>query len=263
MLNQKAIIEEKNKDITDSINYAKQIQEALLPPQEDIEKAFKDSFVLFMPKDIVSGDFYWFVQHEDTVFIAAVDCTGHGVPGAFMSLLGDTALNQVINHSRISKPSEILNNLNNQIRRLLRQESEESESRDGMDIALCAIDLKNNKISFSGAYRPLFHMRDGLIEEIKADRFPIGGYQIEEKNFTNKEIKIKSGDCIYMFSDGIVDQFGGEKGKKFLSKRFKEILEMNHNKKMKEQYEIIKNNFITWRSDYEQIDDVLVIGIRF
>jgi len=261
---QKDIIEIKNKDITDSINYAKQIQDAILPAKEEVLKAFKDSFILYLPKDIVSGDFYWFAQMGDEIVIAAVDCTGHGVPGAFMSVIGSDSLNQVVRRNKIKKPSEILNNLHLEIRRALKQENSETGSRDGMDISLSTINLTKKTIQYAGAYNPLYHLRNGELNEIKADRYPIGGYQQEEKRaFTNHEIEIKEGDSIYLFSDGYVDQFGGQKGKKFKAKKFKKLILDNHHKKMSEQSTIFENNFISWRSELEQVDDVLVIGIGF
>lgn len=264
VINQKAIIEEKNKDITDSINYAKHIQESILPLKDKIYQAFPDSFILYMPKDIVSGDFYWFSEVEGKSLIAAVDCTGHGVPGAFMSVIGHTLLSQIVNVKKITDPALVLNQLHIEIRRALKQENLDSSARDGMDVALCCYDKETNILSYAGAFRPLYHVRGEILEEIKGDRFPIGGIQMEEKReFTSKTVSLEKGDSIFMFTDGYIDQFGGEQGKKFLARRFKDIIFSVSMKKMKEQAEIFEKKFINWRSNLEQIDDVLVIGIRF
>ncbi len=266
VLEQKEIIEEKNKDITDSINYAKQIQDAILPVQEVIYKSFKDAAILFLPKDIVSGDFYWFARKDDKAIIAAVDCTGHGVPGAFMSMIGNDSLNHIVNHNDITQPAEILHHLHLAIQRALKQNKEDSSSRDGMDIALCAFDIKTNVLEYAGAFRPLYLLKKDTkeLEEVKGDRCSIGGFQVEEgdRTFENHRIELQKGDSFYIFSDGYADQFGGERGKKFLAKRFKELIINNSAKKMEEQVEIFKNNFITWRANYEQIDDVLIIGVK-
>lgn len=250
------------QDIKDSIQYAKQIQDAILPLPDDLKKVLPDSFIFFKPRDVVSGDFYWFNIKKEGTFFAAVDCTGHGVPGAFMSMIGNTLLNEIINKQNITEPASILTLLNDEVRKALKQDREMVDSKDGMDLALCS--LKNNILQYSGARRPLYIIRNnGSFEEIKGDKMSIGGMQLEEKTiFTNHNIKLEKGDAIYIFSDGYVDQFGGERGKKFTSKRLQELL-MNVSKlPMSEQFKKITDNLTAWTGNVEQIDDILVIGIR-
>ncbi len=283
---QKHIIEEKNKDITDSIVYAKRIQEAILPPKAVLDNSLSEHFILFKPKDIVSGDFYWFnetisAESETPIkHIAAVDCTGHGVPGAFMSIIGHTALNQAVNEHGKTKPSEILEQVNKILSETLRNSQKETDVKDGMDIALCSIDTDQMLLQYSGAFNPLWLIREGIensdlilekraisqlsgLAEIKADKQPVGSYVNEGFNsFTNHEIKLEKGDTFYMFSDGYCDQFGGEKGKKFMPKQLKELLLGIQDKPMKEQKNILNERIEQWRGSLEQIDDILVIGIR-
>jgi len=258
---QNIIIREKNKSISDSINYAQRIQQAILPEKEEIHGVLKDCFILFKPKDVVSGDFYAFEQKNEKVIIAAVDCTGHGVPGAFMSMIGHDQLSQIIKEKNIVKPSEILINLNKGIKSSLKQRDSGSETRDGMDLALCTIDLKNNKLEYSGAQRPLYHV-NGQLTEIKANKMAIGGTTEEDYNYTNHEISFVNGDCFYIFSDGYADQFGGKNGKKFSTKQFKELLTDIHEKSMEEQLVILDNKFNSWKGELEQVDDILVIGFK-
>ncbi len=274
----------KNKEITDSITYAKRIQEAILPSIRQFKKIFGNSFIFYKPKAIVSGDFYWYVDiknkiksssDENDVYVAVADCTGHGVPGAFMCMIGNSLLNQIIQESDDFRPSKTLELLHIGIRDSLKQQ--ENETRDGMDIALCHIHRKNKTIEFSGALRPLIIFRgndykkqfginlgETFIEEIKADKFSIGGIQSEEKRtFTNHVIQFYEGDTIYLYTDGYVDQFGGENGKKLMSKKFKEMLGSIQDKSMEEQYKHIQLFFTQWQGTQEQLDDVLVMGIRF
>lgn len=255
------IIEEQHKSIKDSINYAKRIQQAILPTDKEIQKAFSDFFILYKPKDVVSGDFYSFTQKEGKVILAAIDCTGHGVPGAFMSMIGNDQLNHIILEKGITKPSEILTQLNKDIKTALKQRDDTSETRDGMDIALCSIDLNNNQLEYAGAMRPLYYI-NGELKEMQGDKMPIGGTTDESYNYTNKQISIKKGDTIYLSSDGYADQFGGEKQKKFMTKNFKKLLLSTHNKPMKEQQKILDETFEKWKGSLEQIDDILVIGVR-
>lgn len=259
---QKELVEEKNKDITDSINYASRIQQAILPIIEEIKKVFPESFVFYRPRDIVSGDFYWFVKKDNDVYIAAADCTGHGVPGAFMSMIGHTLLNEILNQKNITSTGEILTELHKQIRISLKQDQQ--ESRDGMDIALCKINVETLILEYSGAMRPLYLIVDGKLEEIKADKFPIGGLQEEneERIFKSHEIQLKKGNLFYIFSDGYADQFGGKDGKKFMVKRLKELLLQVAPYDMNYQYMQIVNNYVEWLGDGEQIDDILFIGVR-
>lgn len=268
---QKAIIEAKNNDITDSIKYAKNIQEALLPPLQNLHKEFNDAFVLYLPKDIVSGDFYWFAKRNKKRFIASVDCTGHGVPGAFMSIVGNTLLNEIVTEKNITSPAEILNELHVGVKTALKQSGDsENERRDGMDIALCSLNEEGTMLEYAGANRPLWMFRkakngDESFEMIKANKFPIGGLEMEnevKRTFTNHEIPVEKGDLVYIFSDGYADQFGGEKGKKFMVGNMQKLVAEIYEKPIKEQEQLLLKNFISWRGEHEQVDDVLVIGFR-
>jgi serine phosphatase RsbU (regulator of sigma subunit) len=258
---QKEELAQKNKDITDSIRYAKRIQFAILPPV----LPFDDTFILFKPKDIVSGDFYWLMVTGDLEFLAAVDCTGHGVPGAFMSIIGYNSLNKIVKEHKIYKPSDILDRLNYEvIDNLQRTDSEGGAIQDGMDMSLICYNKKTKLLQFAGAFNPLWMVRDGVLEEIKADRFPIGRAKLEtEKKFTNIEIQIQKGDTFYFFSDGYADQFGGDSGKKFKSKPMKELVLALQEFPMNKQRDVLEGALETWRGDIEQVDDILVIGRRF
>jgi len=254
---------QKNKDITSSIQYAKRIQLAILPPLEQIYRHFPDSFVLYKPKDIVSGDFYWFGVKGGIKIIAAVDCTGHGVPGAFMSMIGHNLLNQIISENGIIQPDQILNALHNGVQAALKQGTNVVDTSDGMDVALCAIDTANNEIKYAGAYRPIYVVGENKFEKIEADKFPIGGSQLDvERKFKCHTIKYQKGDAVYMSSDGYADQFGGVKGKKFMVKRFNDLLLSVYTKSMKEQEAILEKTFEEWRGEYQQVDDILVVGIK-
>jgi transcriptional regulator with GAF, ATPase, and Fis domain len=262
VVKQKEIIEETNKHITDSIKYAKRIQEAFLPTESMVNALLKSAFVLYKPKDIVSGDFYWIEKKDNKVLFAVVDCTGHGVPGAFMSIIGFNALNQIVNEYNYTKPSEILTQLNKSISTTLSQKVEDSKIRDGMDVALCLLDLENLTLEFSGAFSPLFILRDGEVLKTKGDKHPIGNFVgAEDFEFTNHEIQLMQGDKLYIFSDGFVDQFGGAGGKKLKYNAFRNLLTENHQKTMLDQKTAINNFFETWRAGYEQIDDVCMIGV--
>jgi len=270
VLEQKATIEHKNLEMTDSIKYAKNIQEALLPAITGLQKDFPESFVLYMPKDIVSGDFYWFANRDGKTLFAAADCTGHGVPGAFMSIIGNSLLNEIIGEQHIYQPAEILNNLHVGVKTALNHNKGESERRDGMDIALCSFNKENLTLDYAGANRALWIYRKGQTDEkaeiIKPDKFPIGGMEFEfeedKRRFTNHTVQLQKGDCVYIFSDGYADQFGGEKGKKFMVANLQRTFAEITSKPMQEQYEHLYDVFANWRGSYEQIDDVLVIGVR-
>jgi len=256
------IIEEKNKDITDSIHSALRIQRAILPTNEEVKRLFPESFVLFKPRDIVSGDFYWISEIGDKTLIAAVDCTGHGVPGAFMSMIGNALLNQIVNEKHITAPCEVLFHLRESIIRSLKQTGAIGEGKEGMDIALCAIDKKSNTLEFAGAHNPLWIFRkNGEFEEILADKQPIGLQYEELRPFTNHTITLEKGDRLYIFTDGYADQFGGPNGKKFKYKQLQERLVAIGMRPMETQKEILDSAFVEWRGGLEQIDDVLVIGI--
>jgi ligand-binding sensor domain-containing protein/serine phosphatase RsbU (regulator of sigma subunit) len=255
---------QKNKDITSSIQYAKRIQLAILPPLEQIYKHFPQSFVVYKPKDIVSGDFYWFGIKNGKKIIATVDCTGHGVPGAFMSMIGHNLLNQIISENGITEPDQILNALHQGVQAALKQGTNVVDTSDGMDVALCSIDTITNEVKYAGAYRPLFIVNGTHFEKIDADKNPIGGSQLDpDRKFTCHSYFAKPGDTFYMASDGYADQFGGEKGKKFMVKRFNELLLSMQEQNMQEQATILESTFNKWRGSYQQVDDILVIGIRF
>ncbi|MFH1320379.1 MAG: tetratricopeptide repeat protein [Bacteroidota bacterium] len=256
------IIEEKNKDITDSIRYAQNIQEAILPKEAEISKSLPNHFIYFQPRDIVSGDFYWFTRKNGKVFVAACDCTGHGVPGAFVSMIGNDLLNQIIIEKGIENPGEILTNLNNGVKSVFTREDSEQQAEDGMDMALCVFDNDLKTLEFAGAKNTLLVIQNGELIQIKGDINPIGGVTEKNYQFTNHEIDIQNGNTIYMASDGYQDQFGGPAGKKFMIKRFKEKLLSIQDKDMKEQKEILHQSITDWKGDQPQVDDICVIGIR-
>ena len=252
------LIKEKNDDITASLEYASKIQEALLPTKENTT-LFTDAFFMLKPKDIVSGDFFWYTEKAGKKIFTAVDCTGHGVPGAFMSMIGNTFLHEIINEKGITKPSEILNELRSKVVGAL---SKRDARKDGMDMAICALDEQNLTLEFAGANNPLYLVQDNEMKEIKADKQPVGLMAERNEPFNNHEFKIKKGDKIYVFSDGYADQFGGPKGKKFKYKQLKDLLFGISEKPMTEQREILLTTFNSWKGDLEQVDDVCLIGVR-
>ncbi|MEE4114919.1 MAG: two-component regulator propeller domain-containing protein [Marinilabiliaceae bacterium] len=251
------VIEEKNRDITASIRYAERIQMAMLPPED----SFKETFVLFKPKDIVSGDFYWMYDNGDIQFLAAVDCTGHGVPGAFMSIIGSNSLTKIVREYNITQPAAILDQLNSEVTKSLLQRGE-TVINDGMDLALISYDKRSRKVEYAGAYNPLVIVRDGQHISIKADRFPIGMAQTGKKKFTNNEIEAKSGDMLYMFSDGYADQFGGADCKKFKILNLKNEFLKIYTLPVEAQKDHLVAVLEDWRGNQPQIDDILVIGTR-
>ncbi|MCH8318853.1 MAG: SpoIIE family protein phosphatase, partial [Bacteroidetes bacterium] len=259
-------LSEANKSITDSINYASRIQDAILPDTTQLRKFFPDSFVYYKIKDVVSGDIPWLMQKGDDIYVTVVDCTGHGVPGAMLSMIGHFLLKETISSKNILQPSEILNRLHNSVNLTLNQNIN-TDSKDGMDIALCKINLKNMEIEYAGAHRPLLHISNGVVSEIKGDRFPIGGTQYARKGreilFTNHRIKIKKEDSIFFYSDGLTDQFGGPDDKKFSQRRVKDLLLDNQHLPMQEQKELLENTIEQWMNNQDQTDDILLIGIRF
>lgn len=258
----KLIVEGKNKDITDSLNYAKRIQQAKLPKEENIYASLPQSFVLFKPKAIVSGDFYFFHRNGQSVFIVAADCTGHGVPGAFMSMIGSEKLTDAVSQSEDT--SEILKSLNMGIKKSLQQSDSNESTRDGMDIAICSIDTKNRIVKYAGANRPLWIIRNGNteLEEIKGTKKAIGGLTEDNQHFDSHELKLQAGDTFYLSTDGYADQFGGQYGKKLMTKKLKEILIGIQDKTMQEQKKHLDNYVETWKAGEEQVDDILVIGVR-
>jgi len=259
---QKEIIEEKNKNITDSINYAKRIQEALLPSMDLKQKLFPKSFIIFRPRDIVSGDFYWFSEKNNKKIIAAVDCTGHGVPGAFMSMIGTAFLNEIVNERAITQADLILSELRHLVIRALKQTGAEGGTSDGMDISILSFDEKNNTVEFAGANNPLWIFRNGNINEYSPDKRSIGYHQGKGLPFNLQKIDLQKNDSLYIFTDGYPDQFGGEKGKKFKYKQLKEKLTSICNLSCEEQKTILEKTFDNWKGNLEQVDDVLVIGIK-
>src|SRR5690606_21837991 len=246
-----------------SINYAKRIQTAILPNTRVISKSLPDSFILYKPRDVVSGDFPWFMQIKNDIYIAAVDCTGHGVPGALLSLIGYFLLNDIVRSRKVTDPGVILDLLDEGVTKTLRQD-EDSSTKDGMDIALCKVNMDTREVEYAGAHRPLYIMRNGVMEEVKGNKFPIGGGIFKNQtNFTNTKLTLKKGDSIYFSSDGYPDQFGGPEGRKFGPKRVREIIEQVHKKPMLEAARIFDQEWENWRGDTKQTDDVLLIGIKF
>ncbi len=267
---QRDILYKQKQEIVDSINYAQRIQAAVLPSDEFMQEVLKEHFVFFKPRDIVSGDFYWIKKIKKFSFVVAADCTGHGVPGAFMSMLGSSFLNEIVTSRTLDSAGELLNRLRNKVKKSLHQKGAEGEQKDGMDLSLMIIDWETLEMQFAGAYNSIFIIRkkeDTTSEEpyelfkLKADRQPIGIY-IREKNFTNHTFQLQKGDTIYALSDGYVDQFGGDTGGKFKSRRFQAMLLSFQDKTMEEQKHILGRTFTKWKRDTEQIDDVLIIGIR-
>jgi len=250
-------LEEKNQEILDSIIYAKRIQSAILPQMKVVKEYLKENFILYKPKDVVAGDFYWMEHKNGKVLFAAADCTGHGVPGAMVSVVCNNALNRSVREHGLTIPGEILD----KTREIVVQEFKKSEEdvKDGMDIALCSIE--GMKLQYAGAYNPLWIIRNGEIIETKANKQPIGQFENPEP-YTTHSFDLEQGDTIYIFSDGYVDQFGGERGKKFKAKAFRELLLSIQDKAMEEQKTSIDETFETWKSDLEQVDDVCVIGVR-
>jgi serine phosphatase RsbU (regulator of sigma subunit) len=255
-------LEKKEKDITDSINYAKRIQQAKLPSPDHISSCLPSCFVLYKPKDIVSGDFYFFRKIKGLIFIACADCTGHGVPGALMSMMCSEMLDETI--SQTTDTSQILNQLNKKIKNSLQQSDNYESSRDGMDIALCSIDIANRIIKYAGANRPLWVIRAGqkTVEEVKGNKKAIGGFTNEDQVFETQWIKLKEGDAFYLSTDGYADIFGGKRKKKLMTKRFKELLIKIQDLTMEKQKQYLDDFIEEWKGDTEQVDDILVIGGR-
>ena len=272
VVHQKEEIEDKNKElevlykhVTDSIKYAKRIQEAILPPDNFVKQLLPQSFVLYKPKDIVSGDFYWIEEKNGKVMFAAVDCTGHGVPGAFMSIVGYNILKQAVTNNNLTAPSLILDLLNEGVSETLHHghEHEEGQAKDGMDISFCTIDFNTLELQYAGAYNPLYIIRKGQLLQTKADKFPIGFFLGEDKKkFTNHTIQLERGDTVYIFSDGYADQFGGPFGRKFMAIPFRVLLMDINKQPIEKQREILNKPIEEWRGNLDQVDDMLVIGVK-
>ena len=259
---QKIVIEKSHENIQHSINYASRIQQALLPEDNFFTQNFSSHFIFNKPKEVVSGDFYFFKKKENKIVIAVADCTGHGVPGALVSMLGISFLNEIINENKTINAAQILEELRIKVKTSLKQTDKKSLNKDGMDIALCVLDTKLMTLSFSGANNPLFIVKQNSFEEIKATRNPIGIYP-KEIPFKNNEIKLQKQDKIYMFSDGYADQFGGEKGVKFKKNNFRELFTENHASSLSEQKIFLNETIKKWQgSKYQQTDDILIVGIE-
>ena len=259
-------ISKQNSEIMDSISYAQRIQSAMMPPVGYFNELLDEAFILYRPRDIVSGDFFWIRQVNQFIILAAADCTGHGVPGAFMSLLGISYLNEIVQRREITQAGEVLNELRRQIKHSLRQHGHPDETKDGIDMALCVIDQKNRSMQYAGAYNPLYLIReekgDAELIELKADRMPLGYHQGKDRPFTNHDIKLEIGDTFYIFSDGFIDQKGGPEQKKFMSKKFKSLLIEIHDRPLFDQKNILEKTLTDWMGTQSQIDDILVVGVR-
>jgi serine phosphatase RsbU (regulator of sigma subunit) len=257
-------IQNKNKKITESINYAQRIQHAILPDNNLISKVFPSSFMFYKPRDVVSGDFPWYTTIGDDHFIAVVDCTGHGVPGALLSLIGYFILNDIVKSRKISEPGKILDMLDEGVTKTLKQDEADSVTKDGMDISLCKVNFKTKKLEYAGAHRPLYYFNGEEIEEFKGNKFPIGGgiYK-NQTSFTNYTVEFKKGDSFYFFSDGFPDQFGGPENKKFGPAKIRSLVAENKKtKNMKEMHQLFATEFEDWMGNHKQMDDVLLIGIE-
>jgi serine phosphatase RsbU (regulator of sigma subunit) len=263
--NRDVVVKQKN-EIIESINYAKRIQSAMLPPEQYVSELLNENFIFYRPRDIVSGDFYWIKQVKQYIILLAADCTGHGVPGAFLSMLGISFLDEIVQRREITQANQILNNLRKQFKFSLRQNGQRDESKDGMDMALCILDLGNMKMQYAGANNPLYLIRDvndnPELKEIKADRMPIGYYQGKDRSFVNHEIQLEIGDTFYIFTDGFIDQKGGKDNKKFMSKNFRNLLLDIHDQAMHDQKDILDRSLSEWMGNKSQMDDILVIGVR-
>ena len=259
---QKELVDEKNTEILDSIYYAQKIQSAILPGPDEAQKFLGESFILFQPKDIVSGDFYWITKKEEYTFYAAVDCTGHGVPGGFMSMLGTALLNEVVNEKKIYEPADILDMLRVKIILALKQKGLSGENKDGMDMCIIRLNKEKNELIYAAANNSLYIVRDKIITDYKGDKQPVGISGVEIKQFTQHTIPLQKGDCIYTFTDGYADQFGGPKGKKFKYKQLEELLTENSTLPMKDQKNILEKKLSDWKGNFEQVDDICVIGVR-
>ena len=254
-------------EIISSILYAQRIQSAILPPEAYITELLNENFIFYKPKEIVSGDFYWIKQVKHYIILVSADCTGHGVPGALMSMLGISCLNEIVQGRKITQANQILNELRKEIKHSLRQTGKREETRDGMDMALCVIDTKENKLQYSGAHNSLFiitnNSEESVLKEIKADPMPVGVNFSSDKSFTNHEIQLEIGDAFYIFSDGFIDQNGGSSNNRFTSEKFKKLLLDIHDHPMYEQKEILEQTLKDWMGEHPQRDDILVIGVRY
>lgn len=261
--NLKNEIHRQKKELTESIRYASYIQKALLPSSLLFKKLLPDHFVLYQPKDIVSGDFFWITKKKSDIIIAVADCTGHGVPGAFMSILGITTLSEVINRGCYSSAGSILNQLREGIMKALNQTGEEYEQKDGIDMALCKLNTESNQIEYAGAFNPIYVVQNRRLVEIDGDKMPIGVAAEEEKPFKTHRFSLEPENVIYLFTDGFVDQFGGVDGKKFKYQPFRNLILKIHELPMHKQKEELRKAFEKWRGEHQQLDDLLILGFRY
>jgi len=251
------------RDLNDSICYAERIQSAIMPPDHLIKKALPESFIYYLPRDVVSGDFYFVEEVGNEVIFAAVDCTGHGIPGALISVIGFNYIHRAVTELGITVPSEILQFLDVGVNERLRQTDNASGVKDGMELALCTLNKKTRLLQYSGAYNPLYIVSNGELRIIKADKLEIGvNPDGVADDYTNHTVQLEEGDCVYVFSDGFADQFGGPKGKKFMYKQLRTVLLEVNNRSMKDQMKILNTIFFNWKGSEEQVDDVLLIGVR-
>ncbi|WP_317898001.1 PP2C family protein-serine/threonine phosphatase [Aurantibacillus circumpalustris] len=262
--NTRQIVESQNKRITESINYSRKIQLAINPTEQDLLTYNPNSFILYLPKDVISGDFPWLYETGDFLYLAAVDCTGHGVPGAMMSMIGNLLLNDITNDGKLLKPSVILRRLHESVVKTLKQDSSDGNSNDGMDIGLCCIDKKKGEVTFSGAHRPLFFLRNGSVEVIGGDKFPIGGMHYKGLNsFTDHTITYQKGDSIFLFTDGLPDQTGGPEKRKLMTRNLKTFMEQNASLSMQDFKSTLYTYLNEWKGTNKQVDDILIMGLNF
>lgn len=263
LLSQNSEIARQRKEMTESLRYASYIQKALLPSEDILKTFIPDYFVFYQPRDIVSGDFYWASVRKNNIIIAVADCTGHGVPGAFMSILGITALNEIINTGSYTSSGSVLNLMREKIMKALNQTGDENEQKDGIDMALCILNTENGTMEYSGAFNPAYIVKGENLVEIAGDKMPIGIAADEEKSFKTNYIQLEKGDTIYLFSDGFADQFGGPKGKKFKYQPFRDMLLKISKLPIDLQKDQISRTFNNWKSNYPQLDDVVLLGFRY
>ncbi len=253
------IIEAKNKDIMASIIYAKNIIDAILPPESSITQTLPNSFILNLPKDIIGGDFYWFCEKNDNIYVAAVDCTGHGIPGAFLSIIGINLLEHLANDG-ITNPATLLNIMNDEMRKILKKNKTKKDLKNGMDMGLCIIDKRRKRLQFSGANNPLYMLREESIVQIKGDRKYVGSDK--DSLFSSYTTQLRSNDVFYIFSDGYTDQFGGENNKKYKFKRFRLLLMKIHKLPFEQQRKELLDDFKNWKGSEEQVDDIVIVGFK-
>lgn len=257
-------LSEKHQEVTDSINYAQRIQIAMMQPEYLVKERLEDSFIIYMPKDVVSGDFYYVGKKQDDIVVfGAIDCTGHGVPGALLSVIGFTFIQQAVRERGMTTPSDILTFLDDGVNRILRQTGDESGVKDGMDLALCSLNTKTRVLEYAGAYNPLYYFNKGELKEVKANRNPIGVNEdgIPDE-YTNHRVQLDKGDTLYLMSDGFADQFGGKHGSKFKYRRLRKLIHSIQDLSMGGQKEKFEDAFYRWKGDYDQVDDILIIGVR-